>query len=153
VPHQLSTEEAASSGATEGTPKVAKVVAIPSQMDLEYYVEVTGHYTTASAAASAISLRNTAKSSSDKAIVEVENESKSIYKDVLADSELRRVCGNRWFSYSDFPKAGKCYSKGIQYAQTFLQQEMAEDEEKEEKVEKEERVTELVEDDKVPAVR
>jgi hypothetical protein len=148
----LPTQEAASSGAAEGAPKVAKVVAIPSLMDLEYYVEVTGHYTTASAAASAISLRNTAKSSSDIAVIEVENKSKSIYKDVLADSELRRVCGNRWFSYSDFPKAGKCYSKGIQYAQNFLQQELAEEEEGKEEG-KEEKVTELLEDDIAPASR
>lgn len=148
MPHQQPAQEAASSGTTEVTSKVTKVVAIPPMMDLEYYVEVTGHYTTASAADSAISLRNTAKSSSDVVVIEVENESKSIYKEVLADSELRRVCGNRWFSYSDFPKAGKCYSKGIQFAQNFLQQELDEDDDG-----KEVKVTELLEDDIVPAAR
>lgn len=123
---------------------MVKVVAIPPLTDLEYYIEVTGHYATPSEAASATSHRNktsnTNSSSSQAAVTQIELKNKSIYHDVLADAELRRVCGNRWFSYGDFPKAGKCYSKGIQNSQNFLQHEISEEEKKddEDKVKEEE---------------
>ena len=38
----------------------------------------------------------------------------------LAESTLRKDCGNRWFSYADFNRAGRAYSKGVEIAEGFL---------------------------------
>ena len=95
------------------TEKTDKIVEILPNADLEYYIEVTGHHESAAAAAIAIASSSGTKvegSVTDDPIVEV-----------TAETELRKVCGNRWFSYGDFPKAGKSYAKGMQIAQNFLQ--------------------------------
>lgn len=38
-------------------------------------------------------------------------------KDILGYISLRKEAGNRWFKYSDFLRAGRCYSKGAQEAE------------------------------------
>ena len=50
-------------------------------------------------------------------------EGSSLLLEILAETDLRRVCGNRWFSYGDFPKAGRSYAKGVKIAQNYFQNE------------------------------
>lgn len=38
----------------------------------------------------------------------------------LEELVLRKQCGNRWFSYKEFLKAGRAYSKGIQSSEAVL---------------------------------
>ena len=102
--------------------KSAPIIKILPNENLEYYIEVTGHHESAAAAAIAIaSSSGTKEENTNNSEVRVENMINSPILNVIADTELRRVCGNRWFSYGDFPKAGKSYAKGIQIASNFLQ--------------------------------
>lgn len=41
-------------------------------------------------------------------------------KEPVEEIKLRRECGNRWFSFKDYLKAGRAYSKGIQIAEATL---------------------------------
>ena len=118
--------------------KSAPIIKILPNENLEYYIEVTGHHESAAAAAIAIASSSGTKvegSVTDDPIVEV-----------TAETELRKVCGNRWFSYGDFPKAGKSYAKGIQIASNFLQTEPDDDDENENE-NKNERVVEILDED------
>ena len=107
----------------KGTAEAGPVVAVPPNMDLEFYIEVTGHYSSAFAAAKAISLRNR----EDITLIDEQVATTALevtgshVSQVLADTDLRRTCGNRWFSYGDYPKAGKAYAKGIEHAKNYLQ--------------------------------
>lgn len=105
------------------------MVAVLPNADLEYYIEVTGHHETAAAAAKFVkSLRTVGESGDVLCTTEtIESDCDSDDINALADTELRKECGNRWFAWGDFPKAGKAYSKGIQYAQSYLQKYSAED--------------------------
>ena len=41
-------------------------------------------------------------------------------REASADLTLRKDCGNRWFSYGDWQKAARSYSKGMQKADAFF---------------------------------
>ena len=117
--------------------QASPLVAIPPNADLEYYIEVIGHYETAAAAAAGTTSSSELESRLELEVKseisnenenenEKENERNIINKqilDTLAASELRRVCGNRWFSYGDYPKAKKSYAKGVEIAQNYLSNE------------------------------
>ena len=106
------------------TTEAGTVVAVPPNMDLEFYIEVTGHYLSAFAAAKAILPRNKEEITSVDGVGSTSSEDAvSHVAHVLADTDLRRTCGNRWFSFGDYPKAGKAYVKGIEYAKSYLQSE------------------------------
>ena len=109
------------------TAEAAPIVAVPPNMDLEFYIEVTGHYQSAFDAARAVSLRKMGEIAvTDEAVGRAASEDvPSHAAHVLADTDLRRTCGNRWFACGDYPKAGKAYAKGIEYAQNFLQNDSA----------------------------
>ena len=109
------------------TAEAAPIVAVPPNMDLEFYIEVTGHYQSAFDAARAVSLRKMGEIAvTDEAVGRTASEDvPSHAAHVLADTDLRRTCGNRWFACGDYPKAGKAYAKGIEYAQNFLQNDSA----------------------------
>ena len=125
--------------------KSAPIIKILPNENLEYYIEVTGHHESAAAAAIAIaSSSSTKEENANNSEMRVENMINSPILNVIADTELRRVCGNRWFSYGDFPKAGKSYAKGIQIASNFLQTEPDDDDENENK---NERVVEISDED------
>ena len=134
---------------TPGQP--SPIVAIPPNMDLEYYVEVLGHYENAAAAATAAAAGADipTTSSSGFSLAEGNKEETSMIHspilDSLADTELRRVCGNRWFSYGDFPKAKKSYARGVELAQAYLSHEQGPENENE----NEDQVTELADDDNI----
>jgi hypothetical protein len=109
------------------TAEAVPIVAVPPNMDLEFYIEVTGHYQSAFDAARAVSLRKMGEIAvTDEAVGRTASEDvPSHAAHVLADTDLRRTCGNRWFACGDYPKAGKAYAKGIEYAQKFLQNDSA----------------------------
>lgn len=109
------------------TAEAAPIVAVPPNMDLEFYIEVTGHYQSAFDAARAVSLRKIGEIAvTDEAVGRTASEDvPSHAAHVLADTDLRKTCGNRWFACGDYPKAGKAYAKGIEYAQKFLQNDSA----------------------------
>ena len=107
---------AATAGSTESASKTGGMIAVLPNADLEYYIEVTGHHATAADAAKFIKSLRTVGVSNDvlsgtKTLGLDDDDSDSI--NALADTELRKECGNRWFAWGDFPKAGKAYSKGI----------------------------------------
>lgn len=108
---------------SKGTVEAGPVVAVPPNMDLEFYIEVTGHYSSAYAAAKAISLRNKEDITlfDEQVATTAVEDTGSHVSQVLAETDLRRTCGNRWFSYGDYPKAGKAYAKGIEHAKNYLQ--------------------------------
>ena len=121
---------AASAGSTESANKAGGMIAVLPNADLVYYIEVTGHHATAAEAAKFVKSLRTVGVKDDKlcdtkSLELDDDDSDSI--NALADTELRKECGNRWFAWGDFPKAGKAYSKGIQYAQNYLQKYSAED--------------------------
>lgn len=73
---------------------------LPADSDLKYEVEVYAHV-------------NFAES--------IDPLSVSPERDIaLAESTLRKDCGNRWFSYADFNRAGRAYSKGVEVAEGYL---------------------------------
>ena len=51
----------------------------------------------------------------------------SDYYSLIDAITLRKECGNRWFSYNDFNKAGFSYSKGIKLAECALNNETNQD--------------------------
>jgi hypothetical protein len=83
------------------------VAEIPPNSDLEYLIEVHGHYENAAAAAGLVS-------------TEIVDQAKWSHDLAAHDITLRKECGNRWFSYGDYPKATKAYAKGVQLAEGYL---------------------------------
>ena len=133
--------------------QTSPIVAIPPNMDLEYYVEVLGHYENAAAAAAVSATATAGANASSSVSTSAEGDTKetsminSPILDSLADTELRRICGNRWFSYGDYPKAKKSYARGVELAQAYLSNEQGPENENEN--ENEAQVTELVDDNVV----
>mmetsp|Transcript_26876 Transcript_26876/g.25739 ORF Transcript_26876/g.25739 Transcript_26876/m.25739 type:complete len:365 (+) Transcript_26876:21-1115(+) len=125
--------------------KCPPVVEILPEADLEYIIEVTGHYSSAYAAASAVRAKVSVSSSASgiangvytsvgdiisavSAVnvsdcdVDTSSNDDSASLMTLADTTLRKDCGNRWFSYGDYTKAKKAYYKGIQISETYLKE-------------------------------
>lgn len=73
----------------------AFIAPIPPNQDLEYDIEVLSHCYEA-------------------------DPSKSAVEATLEIIMLRKDCGNRWFSYGDYSRAGRAYSKGAENAENYL---------------------------------
>ena len=75
--------------------KQSIIPAIPPNQDLEYEVEVVSHE-------------------------DYEADGMSSRDQCLSEVLLRKDCGNRWFSYGDFLRAGRAYSKGAETGENYL---------------------------------
>ena len=81
---------------------MTQICVIPPNSDLEYEVEVIEHE-------GVFGSKNN------------NNNNQSVLKSAaLEEVLLRKECGNRWFSFQDYAKAGRAYSKGTQVAQSYL---------------------------------
>jgi tetratricopeptide (TPR) repeat protein len=101
----------------DGESEAAKttIVAIPPDSDLEYEISVTAHL---------------AEGQTDPALLEkhphapgADSSTPERYADrMLALTELtqRKEAGNRWFSYGDFSRAARAYSKATQVADRYF---------------------------------
>ena len=94
----------------EGRPPVKQPdgsmsLAIPPDASLEYEVEVVAHVDFTAV----VGARPTG---------EVSNKEREI---AIYEITLRKDCGNRWFSYGDYPKATRAYAKGVELAQASLE--------------------------------
>lgn len=79
------------------------VVAIPPDSDLQYEVVIIAHQ----------GEEDLPPNSRDRVVFEV---------------SLRKDCGNRWYSYSDYTRAGRAYSKGAEAADNYLKTAVQEQE-------------------------
>ena len=79
------------------------IPAIPPDSSLEYHVEVLEHI--------------------DVSKIFVTDSSTNVPSSrdgALYECNLRKECGNRWFSYREFTRAGRAYSKGAEFAENYL---------------------------------
>jgi len=88
---------------------------IPGDARLEFEVEVLDH----------LQLRLQRQGQQQQEEKEGEEEAESergrrIRSGVEQEVLLRKECGNRWYSYGDFQRAGRAYSKGAEIAEAYL---------------------------------
>ena len=96
------------------------VPAIEPETYLEYLVEIVSISQTCVGAMNLIKQLK-AKNNTDEVELAVTGDSEPSNADcILADVEIRRICGNRWFSYGEYLRASKCYAKGIKIAENYL---------------------------------
>lgn len=114
----------AASGNTESTtsdseksPKIT-VPAIPADADLIYEVKVLKHRREGEVSKELEELLKSllpgVSTTSDEYKEEFNRQS------ALQEITLRKDCGNRWFSYLDFQRAARAYSKGTQIADNYF---------------------------------
>ncbi len=105
------------------------IPAIPPNTDLFYHVEVTKHIYDSEVDRDILQaiLNEQSNPTIIPEVVDalvVPEECQEEYRRRLAvrDILLRKDCGNRWFSYLDYPRAAKAYSKGTQQADNYFKE-------------------------------
>lgn len=98
---------------------------VPPNMDIEYEVEVTDHYTDERLDAKLLEkhLHQQMKQSPDEDDDGDENYRKQVFEARIKTLQLmqhRKEAGNRWFSYEDYPRAARSYSKATQMAEAYF---------------------------------
>jgi tetratricopeptide (TPR) repeat protein len=95
----------------------SKVTTIPPDMDLEYEIEITSHLHDNELEASIAE-----KCEREIQKVDGEEDKSVIYHrfHTLQAMQFRKEAGNRWFSYNDFPRAAKAYSRATQLADGYF---------------------------------
>lgn len=95
----------------------SKVASVPPDTDLMYEVEVTKHLADGELDES---LQNKCEKDLLKANDEDEKSLVLRRYSTLQAMQLRKEAGNRWFSYQDFLRAGKAYSRATQFAEGYF---------------------------------
>jgi hypothetical protein len=123
------------SNSSPATKVADQIVAIPPNTDLEYEIVVLSHLPEGEVdpelSASHPFTFTPHNGSAEEEEVEDEQEDPEVALDAakmrhrqrllsLAELLLRKEAGNRWFSYSDYARAARCYSKGTQAADRYF---------------------------------
>lgn len=93
---------------------------VPADMDLVYDVEVLSHIVEGDIDPSFFDNSESLKKAihnKEVSAAEVGNIRRLM---ALSDITLRKECGNRWFSYTDYGRAAQCYSKGTKVADDYF---------------------------------
>lgn len=95
----------------------SKVAPIPPDTDLEFEVEILKHLREAD-----LDVSNNEKCQKDLLVAENEADRAIIYRryQTLQLMQFRKEAGNRWFSYQEFPRAAKAYSRATQFAEGYF---------------------------------
>jgi len=104
-------------------PSKSGPVPIPPNSDLEYEVEVTDHLPDGYLSPSLIS-----KMEKELSLIESDDDEEKRHRIIhryqtLQSMTARKEAGNRWFSYLDYPRAARAYSKATQLAQSYFNPE------------------------------
>lgn len=100
----------------------ATIAAIPPDTDLEYEIEVTAHLQEGQVEPNLLTKFPMPQSVHDDVIAGEKSPSERHKERLLSLTELlqRKEAGNRWFSYGDFSRAARAYSKGTQVADRYF---------------------------------
>lgn len=99
----------------------ATIAAIPPDTDLEYEIDVTSHLQEGQIEPALLAKFPKPLDTNDDAVGGNPSSVRHMER-LLAQTELlqRKEAGNRWFSYGDFSRAARSYSKGTQVADRYF---------------------------------